>query len=393
MSKYSVAGSSRPKWRYRIFRGRDAGGKAIYEGKGGYDKKGEAEAAKRAQIEELERPRIEMPPPMPRKEAIPLQLWVATWIANDATRNCTPKTVERYRTLAAYLDSPSIPEIASLAATPISEIRRPALRAAFHAMLRMKAKRRSHVSVRTVRHVAALVSVARSEAVEQELIPSNPMFRLKLPRNEKVETRSLTPEQVQALRDACRGDWTFTLIELALATGARRGELLALQWADIDAVKQTVIISKSVEQTSAGLRVKSTKSTKARRCTLPQSAMAALSFQRGQQAELKKAFAGTYRDNDLVFAQPNGEYLVPDLVSQTVVRRLLKAGIQKASFHTLRHTHASLLLSRGVPLPAVSARLGHADPNITARIYSHALPDDDRRGADTWDTVVETQVL
>jgi integrase len=58
-----------------------------------------------------------------------------------------------------------------------------------------------------------------------------------------------------------------------------------------------------------------------------------------------------------------------------------KAGIKAGSFHSLRHPHASNLLSRGVPLPAVSARLGHADPTITARIYSHALPDDDRRAA------------
>jgi integrase len=61
-----------------------------------------------------------------------------------------------------------------------------------------------------------------------------------------------------------------------------------------------------------------------------------------------------------------------------------KAKIKEASFHTLRHTHASHLLSRGVPLTAVSARLGHADANITARIYAHALETDDKRAADTW---------
>ena len=82
-----------------------------------------------------------------------------------------------------------------------------------------------------------------------------------------------------------------------------------------------------------------------------------------------------------------GDYLQPDLVSQVIVRRLKKAGIG-ASMHSLQHSHATNLLSRGVPLPAVSARLGHADVNITARIYAHALPDDNRRAADTWDSVV-----
>jgi hypothetical protein len=72
---------------------------------------------------------------------------------------------------------------------------------------------------------------------------------------------------------------------------------------------------------------------------------------------------------------------MPHLVSQIIVRRLKKAAIQDASLHRLRHTLASALLSQRVPLPVVSARLGHADISITARIHSHALPDDDNRAA------------
>jgi len=67
-----------------------------------------------------------------------------------------------------------------------------------------------------------------------------------------------------------------------------------------------------------------------------------------------------------------------------------KAGITTGSLHTLWHTHASNLLSNGIPLTAVSARLGHADSTITARVYAHALPDDDPRAADTWDLIVGT---
>lgn len=135
--------------------------------------------------------------------------------------------------------------------------------------------------------------------------------------------------------------------------------------------------------------MKTTKSKKPRRFTLPQSAIASLQFQREQQVEHKRHFGKDYQDHDLVFAEPNGDYLQPDLVSQVIVRRLKKAGIA-ASMHSLRHSHASHLLSRGVPLPAVSARLGHADVNITARIYAHALPDDDRRAADTWDSLIDS---
>ena len=102
-------------------------------------------------------------------------------------------------------------------------------------------------------------------------------------------------------------------------------------------------------------------------------------FLQDQQEQHRLLYGDDYQDLGLAFCQPDGSHLLPDLVSQVIVRRLKKAGIKDASLHTLRHTHASSLLSKGVPLPAVSARLGHADTNITARIYSHAQPDDDSR--------------
>lgn len=98
---------------------------------------------------------------------------------------------------------------------------------------------------------------------------------------------------------------------------------------------------------------------------------------------------GSDYNGNLIFCEADGSMLAPDLVSQTIVRRLQKAGIKDASLHTLRHTHASHLLSNGVPLPVVSARLGHADVNITAKIYGHALPDDDARAANAWEIVRE----
>jgi integrase len=84
--------------------------------------------------------------------------------------------------------------------------------------------------------------------------------------------------------------------------------------------------------------------------------------------------------------------LEPDLVSQVIIRRMRSAGIKEGSIHTLRHTHASHLLSGDLSLAAVSARLGHSDTNVTARVYAHALPADDQRVADLWDTVIDGPV-
>jgi integrase len=88
-------------------------------------------------------------------------------------------------------------------------------------------------------------------------------------------------------------------------------------------------------------------------------------------------FGADYIDRGLVFCQPNGDYLDPALVSQTIVR-MQKAGIKNASLHTLRHTHASVLRSENAPIAAISARLGHADVSITERIYTHQVEGDDR---------------
>lgn len=94
--------------------------------------------------------------------------------------------------------------------------------------------RREHISARTVRHVAGVLQVALNEAFRLNLITVNPMLKVRLPSVDQRRAESFTPEQVLTVRDACRGDWTFTLVELAFATAARRGELLALSWADVD---------------------------------------------------------------------------------------------------------------------------------------------------------------
>jgi len=379
VTKYAVSGSSRPKWRYRLRIGRNEHGHEIREGKGGYAKEGDAREAMQNRIAEILAQR-NAPSVPPKDSGTTLGEWLQKWLDSYAIERCTPKTRERYFQLARY-----VPE--SIASAALPALKHAAIETAMYDLLRAPAKRRAHLSARTVRHVAGLLNVALNKAFRLELIPVNPMLRVELPNVQRSQVRSLDPAEISALRDACRGDWTFALVELLLCTGARRGELLALQWTDIDWTTRTAIISKSLEQTATGLRIKSTKSDRPRVCALPQAAIIALQFQRDQQAEHRRQFGREYRDDSLVFCQPDGTRLQPDLVSQVIIRRLRKAGIKDASMHSLRHTHASALLSRGVPLSAVAARLGHSDQTTTLRIYSHALRDDDRRAADAWDAL------
>ena len=385
-----VARNGERLWRFQ-FEGDSVDGRRQRLSRAGFSTRGDARNALDDAIKNYATSKAMPAAAPPPRET--LAEWVRTWLRDYGPERCQPKTLERYNGLASYILDATEGEPAQLAATPLADVGHKQVELALRALLRMKAKRVAHLSIKTVREVAGVLSVALNEAFRLEKININPLLRVKLPKAEHSEARALSSEEIANLREACRRDWTFTFVELALATGARRGELLALTWSDVDWLGSALSISKSLEETRAGgLRVKAPKSGKSRRFRIGLSTITALQFLQGQVSEHRRLCGAMYQKHDLVFCRPDGAYFSPDLVSQAIMRRMKRAGIKDASLHTLRHTHASSLLSKGVPLPAVSARLGHADTNITARIYSHALPQDDARAADAWENVMQGQI-
>lgn len=308
--------------------------------------------------------------------------WLMRWLDTHAPARCTSrKTVERYKELAGYVVEPATPELAALASTGLRALRPDEIEAGLLSLLRAEGRGRSRngLSVRTVRHVAGVLHVALEKAWRLGLVPENLMRKVEWPRLDSSRlTRALTAGELSRLRDVCREDAIFPFLELALATGCRRGELLALEWTDVDWRNKTLSVWKSLEETRSGVRVKCTKSRKPRVFALPDSALAALDALRKRR-----------RQDRLVFPGEDGGYMLPHRISQLVVRRLRRARILDASLHTLRHTHATHLLSQGVPLRVVAERLGHSDPGFTARIYAHVLQADDRRAAEAWDRTLD----
>jgi integrase len=158
---------------------------------------------------------------------------------------------------------------------------------------------------------------------------------------------------------------------------------------DFDSTPAVIAVSKSVEQTKAGLRIKRPKNGKVRAFPLPASATVILKAHREQQEQSRRLFGATYRtDLNLVFAGPDGDYVKPDSVTAAACLLASKAGLKGVGLHSLRHSHASQLLSDGVPLPTVSKRLGHSSVSTTARIYSHAFRQDEIDAASTWETTM-----
>jgi integrase len=146
-----------------------------------------------------------------------------------------------------------------------------------------------------------------------------------------------------------------------------------------------VLIARSLSQTKAGLKFKGTKTGRQRLITLPPSAIAALENHRRQQDVFRDQFGPDYQGN-LIFANPDGTPLKPDSISSTVSLLFRRLKLPKhASLHSLRHTHGSHLLATGTSLPAVSKRLGHSSPYVTATIYAHAIDGQDEEAARKWD--------
>jgi integrase len=209
--------------------------------------------------------------------------------------------------------------------------------------------------------------------------------RVLLPKLRKRRPAVLDENKLRSLFDGARNTRLFSFLVLAAATGCRRGELLALQWPDLDFETGMLSVSKSLEQTRAnGLRVKCTISEEARRLSVPEWALEVLRQHREEQDRDRAMFGSDFAENNLIFCQPGGQYYSPDRLGARVVELMRKVGLEGVSLHSLRHSNASILLSKGVPISVVADRLGHADQNITLSIYNHALPADSLAAAKIW---------
>src|SRR5262249_8406395 len=156
---------------------------------------------------------------------------------------------------------------------------------------------------------------ALQTAVRWSLLSANPMDRVELPKAEKTQATALDRDQMARLFECASGTRLFPLLVLAASTGCRRGELLALTWADIDFEAGGVGVSKSLEETKGGLRIKSTKSGKPRRFGIPAGALDVLREHQSEQDRDRDLFGADYEEHNLIFCKPEGGYYRPDAVS------------------------------------------------------------------------------
>lgn len=227
-------------------------------------------------------------------------------------------------------------------------------------------------------------------AIDEGYILKNPCSSksLVIPGEVKQEETIIevfTDEEIEAIKRALEGHRLKTLILLALGTGLRQGELLGLKWSNVDlenkeirveqAIKAVTIINadgtRKYEIREQALKTKNS----VRIVPIPSNLITLLKKHKAAQKEEKLKAGPLYNDNDFVFATETGSPIDARNLLRAYKKILEKAGVPYRKFHALRHTYATKLFERGVPIKTVQMLLGHSDISVTANIYTHVMPE------------------
>jgi integrase len=233
------------------------------------------------------------------------------------------------------------------------------------------------LSPKSVRNVHAVLRRALNDAVRWGLVPRNVALLADPPRarQDGHEMKTWSADELRGFLEHVSSDRLSALWTLLATTGMRRGEAVGLRWSDLDLenaraqVRQTLVVSEGK------VIVSEPKTARGRRSVaLDSTTVAALKEHRRRQVQERLAAGSGWQDTGLVFAREDGTLTAPDSVTQAFERHVKNAKLPTIRLHDLRHTHASLALSVGIPAKVVSERLGHSSIGITLDVYSHVSP-------------------
>jgi integrase len=295
------------------------------------------------------------------------------WDHDFASVNLTPKTRERHLQLIRNQINPNIGQV------PLQKLR-PMHLSGLYSKLQTEAG----LASRTVGHVHTLLHRALGHAAMWGLAQQNVAAVVKPPKVNATEITILSPGQVERLLHHIKGRTLRPILALALATGARRGELVALRIKDFNPDTKTIRIERSLEQTKSGLRFKPPKTRHGKRTiSIPPFIVAELRAHIAKLQESRLALGlGRASRDELLFPRWDGEVRSPHWLTQKFALAMAVLKIEGVTLHSLRHTHASQLIASGMDVLTISRRLGHGSPAITLAVYGHLFGNTDAKAAE-----------
>lgn len=361
-------------------------------------------------------------------EKVTFEEFATRYIEEYAKQHLDPNTLAQYKTM---LRLHIIPAIGML---KMSKVQPANLNRLYNRMLeKRKDGKRGGYSPKTIRHVHTAVSAVMTVALKWNVIKENPCRRVTPPTSRKEKKlKYFTLEQAEAFLSALDSvfdipikghdriddtgkryhvdDYTErrkiptqyrVFFNLALFCGARRGELVALEWSDFDFAKNTLSITKSTSQINGKSTTKETKTESSNRIiSVPASVMDLVKTYRKEYLQLKLRLGDAWEGDNYVFIQWNGKQMYPS-TPYTEFKKIIRwynASVENEEeklpdipLHGLRHTSATLLISQNVDVRTVGGRLGHSQASTTMNIYSHFLKRADEVASDTLENLLSPQ--
>lgn len=314
---------------------------------------------------------------------ISVSIWLDKWYKSYVIENVRVSTRTSYEGIIRNHLNKYIGNI------KLRELKKEHIEKMYNALLKPNEDKKA-LSVKTVRNVHQVLHKALQEALEQEYIEKNPasiskvptLKNLNIPKKE-IEIYSYTEEQSlinESLTDNIYGD----VVIFALLTGMRKGEILGLQWKDIDFNKNIINVNKQlsrVKNYNENIKSKTvlkiiynTKTDNSTRAIpITNDIKKLLEKHRIEQNKNKEILKDKYSDNDMVFCKVDGIFLDPDTTRDKYCKLAEKANVKKCTFHALRHTFATRALESGMNVKVLSKILGHYSVQFTLDTYAHAL--------------------
>lgn len=324
---------------------------------------------------------------LPSDDKITLQQWFHTWLFDFRINDLKPSSLERYEGIYRnYIYNSPIGKKA------LTNLRAADIQSYYNALTS------SGKSPSNIRMINKALKASLNEALKQNYIVKNYCDSITLPKVSKSEDIVVfTKEEQKDLILYLNRHKLKMLIVMALGTGLRQGELLALKWSDIDFANNTVSVSKSIKLVyivdKDGNRKSSileqTPKTKSSIRTIPVPSNIIDELKLYKKEQEKKSESELYKDNDIIFADDTGNYLDSRYLSKRYTKLLKEAEIDYKKFHSLRHTYATRLFETGIPIKTVQVLMGHSDIKTTMNIYTHVMPEEKTKAVEKLNSLFE----
>lgn len=293
--------------------------------------------------------------------------WLDIW-SKEYLSNVKPRTAESYAIIVKNHLKPG------LGAARLDTLNPHTVQTFYNGLSESTGSKKT-LSAKTIKNIHGVLHKALQQAVKNKYITFNPAEACELPRVEKPEIKPLDDSQISSFLKAIKGHPYEYLFTIDLFTGMRKGEILGLQWSNVNLTKGTILINTQLQKivgAKGEYHLVTTKNGKGRQITIPPSIVSILRKVKKKQLENRLRYGECYDvDSNFVFTDELGRHLKPKPVYDAFKKIMTELDLPEARFHDLRHSYAVASIKSGDDIKTVQDNLGHATAAFTLDVYGH----------------------